>query len=150
MRAFILEKIYEWSVAPYRLLKRNAAWDIDLSRLLAYPKNSLGHEMGKFLQAHHFTLQQQLESHDVFHVLTQTGTSVPEEIGMQFFLLGNGKRSPYLFTVILLGTFFYPDYLRFFHRQYVRGKVALRFHQLDFYKMLDQPLEKIQSTFQIK
>lgn len=150
MRALILGKLYEWSLVPYQALKQNDAWDIAISDLLNYPKNSLGYRLGCFLSRNNFDLQQKLESHDVFHVLTNTGTSVPEEISMQFYLLGNGKRSPYLFTVIFLGGLLYPDYLKFFHRAFKRGKSALRFHQLDFHELLDQPLEKIKATFLIK
>jgi len=150
MRGIILEKLYEWSVSPYQDLKKNKAWDIAMTDLKQFPKGSLGEQMGDFLAKHNFHLQAKLESHDVFHVLTNTGITVPEEISMQFYLLGNGKRSAYLFTVIFLGGLLYPDYLKFFYRKYKMGKSALRFHQLDFYKLLNQPMEKIKSTFLIQ
>lgn len=150
MRAIILEKLYEWSLVPYQALKQNTAWNIRIDDLLDYHKESLGYGLGSFLSRNNFDLQQKLESHDVFHVLTDTGITVPEEISMQFYLLGNGKRSPYLFTVIFLGTMLYPDYLNFFYKTYRRGKSALSFHKLDFQKLLDQPIEKIKTTFLIK
>jgi hypothetical protein len=75
---------------------------------------------------------------------------VPEEISMQFYLMGNGKRSAYLFSVILLGTLFFPDYLKLFRYRYDRGKAALPFHQLDFQKLLNQPLDRIKNTFLIQ
>lgn len=149
MRAIILEKLYEWSVIPYQALKRNSGWKVGIEDLLQYPKNSLGFEMGDFLLRNNFDLQEKLESHDVFHVLTGTGISVPEEISMQFYLLGNGKRSAYLFSVIFLGTLFFPDYLKLFRNRYRRGKAALPFHQLDFQKLLNQPLDRIKDTFLI-
>jgi len=110
----------------------------------------LGHQMGYFLRSNSFDLQEKLESHDVFHVLTETGTTVPEEISMQFYLLGNGKRSIYLLSVILLGTLLFPDYLKFFRSRYRLGKSALPFYQLDFYKLLNQPIERIKDTFLIQ
>lgn len=149
MRAIILEKLYEWSLAPYQSLKNKTAWDVGIDDLLQFPKNTLGYGIGHFLSKNNFDLQQKLESHDVFHVLTGTGITVPEEISMQFYLFGNGKRSLYLFTVILIGGLLYLDYSRVFYRTYKRGKWALRFYQLDFYKLLHQPLEKIKSTFLI-
>ena len=150
MRAIILEKLYEWSLAPYQSLKSKTAWDVGIDDLLQFPKNTLGYDIGHFLSINSFDLQQKLESHDVFHVLTGTGITVPEEISMQFYLFGNGKRSPYLFTVILIGGLLYLDYSKLFYRTYKRGKSALRFYQLDFYKLLHQPLEKIKSTFLIQ
>ncbi len=150
IRAIILESLYELSKRPYRkFVKRSRLWTVTLPELLTYPQTSLGFHLACFLLAHSFEMQPKLESHDVFHVLTGIGTSVPEEIGMQYYLLGNGKRSLYLYTVVLMGSLFYPDHLGSFHRAYVRGKSALPFHQLDFSKLLQQPLTRIQSTFLI-
>ena len=149
MRAIILEKLYEWSLIPYQSFKKNAAWDLDIEDLLQYPKETLGFQMGHFLLKNNFDLQEKLESHDVFHVLTGTGITVPEEISMQFYLLGNGKRSAYLFSVILIGGFLFPDYIKLFRAKYRLGKSSLPFYQLDFYKLLDQPLTRIKNTFLI-
>jgi len=150
MRAIILEKLYEWSLIPYQSLKKSDAWNVTIADLQQYPADSLGQRMGSFLAENNFDLQAKLESHDVFHVLTNTDITVPEEISMQFYLLGNGKRSAYLFTVIFLGGLLYPDYLKFFYRRYKKGKSALCFYQLDFYKLLNQPLTKIKTTFLIQ
>lgn len=149
MRAIILEKLYEWSLIPYQSFKKNEAWDVGIEDLLQYSKDTLGYQMGYFLLSNNFDLQEKLESHDVFHVLTGTGITVPEEVSMQFYLLGNGKRSIYLLTVIFLGTLLFPDYLRMFLSKYRRGKSALPFHQLDFYKLLNQPIDRIKDTFLI-
>lgn len=150
MRAIILEHLYEWSKKPYqKYFKKTDPWEVTVQQLLQYPESTLGFHLACFLLKHHFELQPKLESHDVFHVLTGTGTSVPEEISMQYYLLGNGKRSLYLFTVIALGSLLFPDELRRFVKAYKRGRRALSFHQLDFSKMLFQPIQRIQSTFLI-
>lgn len=149
MRAIILEKLYEWSVIPYQFFKKNEAWNMGIEDLLHYPQESLGYQMGRFLLRNNFDLQEKLESHDVFHVLTETGITVPEEISMQFYLLGNGKRSAYLFSVIFLGGLLYPDRFKLFASCYHRGKSALPFHQLEFSKLLNQPIEHIKDTFLI-
>ena len=69
---------------------------------------------------------------------------------MQYYLLGNGKRSIYLFSVILIGGLMFPDYFRMFLKNYRLGKASLAFHQLDFEKLLHQPLDRIKSTFLIQ
>ncbi|QLG46157.1 hypothetical protein [Costertonia aggregata] len=151
MRDKILEYLYEWSKIPYqKFWKKNNAWNVSLNELVKYPNESLGFHLGAFLLKHSFEIQPKLESHDVFHVLTRTGISVPEEIGMQYYLLGNGKRSLYLFLVILLGTLLYPDHCTLFVRSFKKGKKAYGFHQLDFSKMLHIPLRKIRSAFKIQ
>ncbi len=150
MRAFILETIYEWSKKPYqKWFKKNQAWDIPVKKLIVYPKESLGFHLGCFLLKYDFNPQPKLEDHDVIHVLTDIGITVPEEIAMQYYLLGNGKRSMYLIAVILLGTFLFPDKIKFFRKAYKKGKAAYPFYQLDYKKLLHQPLQKIQNTFLI-
>ncbi len=150
MRDYWIEKLYECSKKPYqKYFKKNEPWNIDKSLLMKYPEDSLGFGLGNFLYQNHFDIQEKLEDHDVIHVLTNTGVSVYEEIGMQYYLLGNGKKSLYLFMVILTGTVFYPKRMDYFIKQYKRGKQALPFHYLDFSKMLFMPIPTIQQTFKI-
>jgi ubiquinone biosynthesis protein Coq4 len=117
--------------------------------LLHYPEDSLGFGLGNFLFNNHFDIQEKLEDHDIIHVLTNTGISVVEEIGMQYYLLGNGKKSLYLFLVIASGTIFYPKQIKYFIQQYKKGKEALTFYYLDFSKMLFMPIQSIQQSFKI-
>lgn len=150
MKDRIIEKIYEYSKHPYqKYFKKNRPWEIDQTALLHYPEGSLGFGLGNFLSKNHFDMQPKLEDHDIIHVLTNTGISVREEIGMQYYLLGNGKKSLYLFLVIASGTPFYLKEINYFMQQYKRGKKALPFHYLDFSKMLFTPIHTIQKTFNI-
>lgn len=150
MRDYCIEKLYECSKKPYqKYFKKNDPWKIEKDELMGYPEDSLGYGLGNFLYKNHFDIQEKLEDHDVIHVLTNTGISVAEEIGMQYYLLGNGKKSLYLFLVISSGTIFYPKQMKYFLQQYKRGKRALAFHYLDFSKMLFMPIQSIQQSFKI-
>ncbi|MBZ4034805.1 ubiquinone biosynthesis protein COQ4 [Flavobacterium sp. 17A] len=150
MRDYLIERLYESSKKPYqKYFKKNEPWNIDKSKLMDYPEASLGLGLGNFLYNNHFDIQEKLEDHDIIHVLTNTGVSVYEEIGMQYYLLGNGKKSMYLFMVILSGTIFYPKRMSYFIQQYKRGKRAHSFHYLDFSKMLLLPVQTIQQSFNI-
>lgn len=147
----LIEKMYELSKKPYqRFFKRNKAWEITVPELIQLPQESLGFHLGSFIQKNNFEIQPKLEDHDIIHVLTNTGVSVPEEIGMQYYLLGNGKKSLYLFLVITTGTLFYPTRFDYFIQQYQRGLKAYSFHNLDFLKLLQQPVTTIRETFNIK
>lgn len=151
MRDLLIEKMYEITKKPYqKFFKKGTPWNITPSELIQYNQDSLGFHLGCFLLKYNFQMQPKLEDHDVIHVLTNTSVSVPDEIAMQFFLLGNGKKSAYLFMVITIGTIFYPTQLKQFIKSYNRGKSAHRIHDLDFQKMLLVPLKTIQTTFNIK
>ena len=151
MRDLFIEKLYELSKKPYqKFFKKGKAWDVKVNQLIQLPNDSLGFYLGCCLLKYNFEIQPKLEDHDIIHVLTNTGISVVEEIGMQYYLLGNGKRSLYLWMVILSGTLFYPTRFSYFKQQYKRGKAAHEFYGLDFLNMLSVPLSNIQQTFNIK
>lgn len=151
MKNKLLELFYTLSKLPYQhFFKKNTPWNVTKEELLAYPEKTLGNDLGIFLTVNHFTMEPKLEDHDVMHILTGIGTSVKEEIAMQFYLLGNGKRSTYLFMVVLIGTLFYCFELAFFRSYYKRGRKALAFHYLDYSKLLLQPTENIRKTFKIQ
>ncbi|MFD0860697.1 hypothetical protein ACFQ1M_00640 [Sungkyunkwania multivorans] len=150
MRDLLMETFYEWSKRPYqKWFKKQQPWKHSTTDLLKLPMNSLGFHLACFLLKYDFDLQPKLEDHDVFHVLTNTGISVTDEISMQYYLLGNGKRSTYMFLVIFLGTFMYPDKYKHFRIAYRKGKTALPFYHLDFSKMLSLPLKRIRTTYLI-
>ncbi|CAM3975586.1 hypothetical protein FLCU109888_12010 [Flavobacterium cucumis] len=151
MRALFIEKMYEITKKPYqKFFKKGKAWDINVNQLIQLPNDSFGFHLGCFLLKYNFEIQPKLEDHDCIHVLTNTGITVEEEIGMQYYLYGNGKRSVYLWMVILSGTLFYPTRFSYFKQQYQRGKQAHEFYGLDFLNMLTIPIANIQQTFNIK
>ncbi|WP_395067277.1 hypothetical protein [Flavobacterium sp.] len=150
MRDLIIEKLYEFTKKPYqKFFKKGIPWNITPSQLIQYNQDSLGFHLGCFLLKYNFEMQPKLEDHDIIHVLTNTQVAVTDEIGMQYFLLGNGKRSMYLYMVITIGTLFYPFQMKYFIRNYKRGKMAHRIHDLDFLKMLTLPLTALRTTFNI-
>ena len=151
MKDLFIEKMYELSKKPYqKFFKKGKAWDVKVNQLIQLPNDSLGFHLGCFLLKYNFEIQPKLEDHDIIHVLTNTGISVVEEIGMQYYLYGNGKRSLYLMMVIISGTLFYPTRFSYFKQQYKRGKTAHEFYRLDFLNMLPVPLTHIQQTFNIQ
>jgi ubiquinone biosynthesis protein Coq4 len=151
MRELLIEKMYEITKKPYqKMFKKQKAWDIDIPKLIVMPQESLGFQLGCFLLKYNFEIQPKLEDHDIIHVLTNTGISVVDEIGMQYYLLGNGKKSSYMLAVIIIGTLFYLSKVKYFKNQYQRGRQAHQFYNLDFQKMLTIPIQTIQESFNIK
>jgi ubiquinone biosynthesis protein Coq4 len=152
MKDFIIEKLYRTIKVPYEyFFKTNAkAWELTINDYLNHKEETLGYKLGSFLNNHNYSIQEKLEEHDIFHVLTNTGIKVVNEIEMQFYLLGNGKRSPFVFIVIAAGIFFYPTNYKKFYKSYKKGKNAHQFYHLDFSKILHMPLTEIQYIFNIK
>lgn len=132
----IREKLCVWlfdvSKMPYAILfKRKTPWKITRDNLLGYPKNSLGLAMGRFLNHHDFQLIPRLERHDAYHVITGYSTAVKGEIELQYFFLGNGKKSLYQIGVVLLGLIIMPEHLSHYGRAYRRGKQSRPLHLIN-------------------
>jgi len=151
MKEIAIETLYRIIKVPYQyLFKQTKAWNITIQDFLKLPQDSLGFHYGCFLLKYNFNIQASLEEHDVYHVITNTGISVKDEIDMQFYLLGNGKKSPFVFIVIGTGILFYPFEYQSFYKNFKRGREAHQFYDLDFFKMLSVPLSTIQQTFNIQ
>lgn len=152
MKEQIIETLYKSIKKPYQMAFKKTvdAWNVSISEFLQYDENSLGFHLGCFLLKYNFQVQPQLEEHDVYHVLTNTGITVKDEIDMQFYLFGNGKRSPFVLIVLLTGILFYPFEYKSFINSYRKGKNANQFYHLNFLKMLHIPLKDIQFSFNIK
>lgn len=149
MKDLIIELIYKTIKKPYqKIFKKNEAWNMSIEDFLNHPEGSLGKTLGVFLAENNYNVQPQLEEHDVYHVLTNCGTTVKEEIKMQFYLLGNGKKSPFVFIVIS-ASLFYPFNYKEFIACYERGKTANQFYHLNFSKMLHLPIQTIKTAFNI-
>lgn len=150
IKALFIERLYRIIKIPYQLIfKKKEAWNLKTTDFLAYPQESLGFHYGCFLIKFNFKVQDTLEEHDVFHVITQTGIEVIDEICLQFYLFGNGKHSLFLYIVLFTGILFYPTKINLFYKNYHLGKKALQFYDLDFKKLLHLPVSEIQKTFNI-
>jgi ubiquinone biosynthesis protein Coq4 len=147
IRETLLVWLYDKSKTIYaNHFKKQVAWQEDKQSLLAYPKGSLGFALGKFLDKNHFSMEPKLESHDVFHTIIGFETKIEDELAMQYFLMGNGKRSLYMFMVLIPGSFLFPEQWYYFKKSYQRGKETPPFYHWDFYKLLPSSLENIQQS----
>ena len=72
--------------------------------------------------------------------LTGIGTDVVSEVALQWLLLGNGKRTLYLFLTCLAGCIVLPEHSVTFFRAYRRGCRLEVFHDWDWPRLLHGPV----------
>ena len=123
---------------------------ISISELISYPYNSLGFHLGAYLFKKEEECPAPLEKEDIYRLLLTKDTSAREEFGMYFYLFGNGNFKLDTLSEMFIGLFAYPLAIKYYYKRYQEGKNALRFHDLDHFKMLHLPLERIKDTFLIK
>lgn len=141
--------IYDWSSSVYATIFKinKKAWGITKEEFLNYPIGTLARSLGEFYQEKGFEVMPKLENHDVFHILTETGTEIEDEIAMQFLLLGNGKMSLYLFGMIFIGGFLFPEYATYYRQSFRKGKNMRRFHDVEFYHLLMAPISILRASY---
>ena len=147
-RKKIVVWLFEHSQKQYvRLFKQHKkAWNINVLELAMLPKKTLGYQYYQFLTTNNFSLMPKLERHDTYHLITGYKTQEQDEIALQYLCFGNGKRSIYLFCVLILGTLILPDYMSYYKRSYKIGKNANPFYKLDFESLLKTDLQDIQEV----
>ena len=123
---------------------------VTLDELISYPKDSLGFHVGTFLFNNSHDADPQPEITDIHRVLINKEVSDKEEIAMHFYLFGNGDMALKNLFVIVTGSLLYPLQLHYFYRRYRDGRNALRFYDLNHFRMLHLPIERIKDTFLIR
>ncbi len=144
--------LYDFSSKLYaKLFKFNQEpWGLTKEDLNQFPVGSLGKEMANFYYSNGFDVMPKLENHDVFHIITNTGTEIQDEIAMQYLLFGNGKVSLYLLAMIFIGTTLYPEYLSYFRANYYKGKSFARFYDVEYKDLLNENLIFLQDKISLQ
>jgi len=147
LRSKFLVLLFEISKPIYRFIfKSNTkAWSKQLKDLEKLPNHSLGKDLYHFLSKHGFNIEAKLESHDVGHVLLGYPTDVVNEVCMQFFYLGSGKKSIYSILTVMLGYLILPEYYEQFNKAYKRGMTAINFQKWDFEHLLNEKTSTLQA-----
>lgn len=120
-------------------------WGHSNKTLATFPCGTLGHDMYLFLSKNGLELMPKAEDHDVFHVLFEFEATVPGEILLQALLLGNGRRTPYVWAAVLLGWLLYPELHPELYRCYRRGKSYRPCHRWNFQYLLMEPTRQLRA-----
>ena len=124
--------------------KDQNAWQQNIHTLNRFPLKTLGNSLGRFLEREKFQLMPKLEDHDVLHVLLNYKTTIEGEVKMQFFLLGNRKRSWYAFFTAIIGVCLVPERIKPFFYEFRKGRRCINISNWDFEHLLCEPISLLQ------
>ena len=132
--------------AHAKVYNRRPIWGLTREDMLRYPSGTLGHELGLFLTRESLQPVDRIERHDAFHILLDFSTSLEDEAAMQFFLVGNGKISPFTLATAAFTTLVMPDKWRLFIQEFRRGRKALSIAKWNFLQLLDEPFADVKAV----
>ncbi|MES2592820.1 MAG: Coq4 family protein [Bacteroidota bacterium] len=142
------ERISNWSaqiLGPlvFNFGTKEKAWNLTTADFLRFPEGTLGKALGESLREARLEPIAHAESHDVYHVLFDYSTTLKDEVGLQFFLLGNGKTSIAAIGVSIGAWFIFPLQWNYLKRSYKQGKKCSDISKLDLKALLHKDLDKI-------
>jgi ubiquinone biosynthesis protein Coq4 len=142
LRELILTKLVGLLNPMYKLMMpRNKSWQLTKADLRQFPDGSLGKNLAEFLDKNQFDILPFLETHDVYHVLLGYKPTIVDEARLYFWLLGNGKRSLEVFSTVMSGFIFLPDYWSVLIQDYRTGKTCRDISNWDFQGLMTKDLE---------
>jgi ubiquinone biosynthesis protein Coq4 len=142
LRELILTKLVGLLNPMYKLMMpRNKSWQLTKADLRQFPDGSLGKNLAEFLDKNQFDILPFLETHDVYHVLLGYKPTIVDEARLYFWLLGNGKRSLEVFSTVMSGFIFLPDYWSVLIQDYRTGKTCQNISNWDFQGLMTKDLE---------
>lgn len=146
LRSQFLHFMYEKTYPIYARISARSRpqWQLNRDDLLQLPPGSLGQRVGQFLTGNQLDLLPGFENHDVFHVMLEYGLTAPEEVELQWCLLGNGKRSVYAFLAAFTGAAFFPEYWGRLRRAFQKGRQLRTFHHWYYEYLLRENLLDLQ------
>lgn len=121
-------------------------WNLTKADLLNYSEGSLGKAIGQFLQENKMELLPHAEYHDVHHVLFDYSVSFKDEVALQFFLRGNGKRSLASLGTSIGAWCLLPTQWNYLKASYKRGQSCIDISQLNLKELLNEDLQKIKQS----
>lgn len=121
-------------------------WNLSTTQLLQYPEGSIGKALGEFLKTAQVEPLAGAEYHDIHHVLFDYSISFKDEVALQFFLHGNGKRSIASFSTCIGAWFILPTQWKYLRASYERGKNCKDISILNSKAVLNQDLKQIKAS----
>jgi hypothetical protein len=121
-------------------------WNLSSTELLKFSEGSLGKALGEFLKKQQVELLVGAEYHDIHHVLFDYSVSFKDEIALQFFLHGNGKKSIASISTRIGAWCLLPTEWKYLKASYDRGRRCKDISVLNFKSMLHQDLTQIKTS----
>lgn len=145
------EKISSWTahlIGPvvFNFGIKEEAWNMTTADLLNFPEASIGRVLGEFLKKNRLEPIAGVESHDVYHILFDFSPTLRDEIALQFFLKGNGKKSIASFGTSLGAWFLFPRQWQYFKTSYARGKECMDISKLNMKSILTDNFDQVRTS----
>jgi ubiquinone biosynthesis protein Coq4 len=132
-----------------KVVRRKKQFPFSMAQLSALPYETVGNELWQTLNANNLRLLPYYERHDIKHVVLDYPFTDEGEVCLQFFMLANGRISFPVLATVVYGLITMPEYYASFRIAYRQGKSAANLSKLDWFAIMQLPLEEVRHQFQL-
>ncbi len=133
-----------------KIIRKKKVFPYSMEKLSALPYETVGNELWQVLNKQNLRLLPYYEKHDIKHVVLQYPFTDEGEVGLQFFMLGNGRISFPVLSTIIYGIITMPEYYGSFKKAYRKGKEIPTLDQVDWFSIMEIPLVQVQQQIYSK
>lgn len=133
-----------------KIIRKKKVFPYSMEKLSALPYETVGNELWQVLNKQNLRLLPYYEKHDIKHVVLQYPFTDEGEVGLQFFMLGNGRISFPVLSTIIYGIITMPEYYASFKKAYRKGKEIPTLDQVDWFSIMEIPLVQVQQQIYSK
>jgi len=127
-----------------KIIRKKKAFSYSMEQLSALPYETVGNELWQTLNENNLHLLPYYEKHDIKHVVLQYQFTDEGEVCLQFFMLANGRISFPVLTTVLYSLITMPEYYSSFKTAYRRGQLAADLQNMDWFSIMELPLNVVQ------
>lgn len=137
--ALLVFLTHQMALPILKLVRKPERFPYSAGELLAFPVNSLGHDLINFLHQKELNLLPYYARHDIKHILLGYDTTDEGEVCLQCFMLGNGHISFPVAATVLYGLVTMPEYWGSFGKAFARGKMSIPIAHWNWFGILAEP-----------
>ena len=146
LRQFKSLRVTGWIIWTLEKLYGTRETESKLAFLRTLEKGTAGREIADMLDKNGFRLIPKFESHDLKHVVLDYEMTMPNEIRMQAYLIGNGNYSFPCLIFFTLGIF-YPEVWKDLAKEYRAGKASNSILHLTLDNCMNSSLKELKIEF---
>ena len=143
---FIHHAIHTITIPIFKLFLTAKPFPIKQEKLQYFSKGSIGKQLYRFLEINKLTLLENLECHDIKHVLLGYPPDERGEACLQFFMLGNKWYSSTTFLVCMHTAILYPENYYAFYIAYKKGKKYHSIRTTNWHSILPYSLKEFRQS----
>lgn len=131
----------------FLLRKRN--WKHSLADYRNMPTDSLGNNLADYMEKNNIRFKQNLDRHDLKHIVLGYEMNMPDELRIHSFLLGNRCYNLMSMAYLFICVAVVPEIIPTLRKDFKRGRKAKKMREINLENYLESDLKECQKLWDL-